>query len=167
MRALLLCALAACGDNALGVDAAVPDAAIRCAATFRGNFDASSTLDTCATATLDDRGRATLALAIPTSALDEPWTAQIDLGPLPASGRYVSSGVATWRASGVHRIGNGVCFYNAGTAAVPTGSFALTLDSVDVATTEVHGALAVVQYVLAYPSTDCGDADTEMIDVRF
>ena len=149
--------LAACGSSpAAPPDAAPPDAApIPCTATFSGNFDESSTGPAnCATGML--------TFSVPTHALGAPLDVKIDL-PSPTAGSYSSETVATWSARAVQLIGNGICLYSAGNAVVPQGSFTLELDSVD----PPHGTLAITQYVLVYPETDCGDADTEMVRIAF
>src|SRR5262249_60945627 len=103
-----------------------------------------------------------LAFSIPTHALAASLDVMIEL-PSPTAGPYSSETVATWSARAVQLIGNGICLYSAGNAVVPQGSFTLELDSVDPA----HGTLAITQYVLVYPATDCGDADTEMVRITF
>ena len=166
-RAALLIALASCGDNLSAVETSA-----RCTATFSGNFAESSTLDPCAIARLDTSapGHTTLELTIPSTALGASLTAQLDLGVSPSPGAYSSRSVLSWSARAVQHVGDGVCLYGAGTSAVPAGSFELTLDTIapiDATTSAVHGALELVQYVLAFPSTDCGDGDTELVEIDF
>jgi hypothetical protein len=152
-----LIVVAACGSHAAAPPDAPPaDAApIPCTATFSGNFAESSTGPAnCPTGML--------TFSIPTHALGAPLDVKIELAS-PTAGAYSSETVATWSARAVQLIGNGICLYSAGNAVVPQGSFTLELDSVDPA----HGTLAITQYVLVYPETDCGDADTELVRIVF
>ncbi len=164
-RAALVLVLAGCGDNLSG---STRDAAVACAATFSGNFAETATADSCAMlvgpTTTDD---ATLQLAVPTTTLPPSVMVTIDLGASPSLGTYSPETVASWVARGVQHVGNGVCVYNAGSSAVPTGSFELRLDALDAASGSAHGELALVLTVLGYPETDCGEVDTEQIDLRF
>ena len=158
-------ALAACGDNA-----AERDASVACSATFSGNFAEFSSADQCATLAAGGSGSsadATLALTIPTSTLTPAVKMKIDFGPSVSDGSYSSETVSSWTAQGLRDVGQGACAYNGGATAVPTGDFALHVDSVDAATGSIHGAIAITLYVLAFPGTDCGDGDTERVDVRF
>ncbi len=167
MRALVLIALAACGDNAgKPVDAPGPDAATGCTATFTGNFAETGVFATCAmvAAGMPD---ATLTFTVPTVTLGTSFAVTIDLGPAPSAGEYSSETVATWSARAVERVGDGPCLYNAGNTAVPHGSFDLELDALDVASNTSHGMLALTVYVLAFPSIACGTGDTEMLALRF
>ena len=156
MRHLALAlACAACGDN---LAPPAPDAATGCTAAFAGNFAETSTA-TANCPTLAATG--TLAFALASAVIGATFAISIDLGPATAPGTYTSATVEDWSATATHRIGDGACEYSAGGSAVPTGSFALTLDA------GPHGTLMVTQYVLTVPGTDCGDPDTERITVTF
>lgn len=156
-RWALLIAFAGCGDNIAPTDAA--PAALACTATFTGNFALQTTADSCAML-----ASGSLQLTIPAMPLRDPLNASFDLGASPSPGAYSPDSVGSWTARGVQQVGNGVCVYNAGATAVPTGSFTLQLDAVDPA---AHGSLQLVMYVLAYPGTTCGTADTEQLDLQF
>lgn len=157
--ALAILALGACGDNAAPRDAGAPDASDACTATFSGNFAEMSSGQLCATLAEDG----TLAVAVPSMTLSPPLKLTVDLGASPSRGHYSSDAVASWSARGVQAIGNGVCVYNAGSQAVPTGELELDLEAIQ----PVHGTLQLTLYVLAFPGTDCGVADTESVVVRF
>jgi hypothetical protein len=158
---MLLIAFAACGDNTAG-PSTTPDAFTGCSATFSGNFAETSTADQCATMT-----DAKLELMIPTTTLAAAVKVDIDLGSSVSVGSYSSDSVASWTARGVVYVGDLVCVYSAGATAVPTGDFALHVASVDAVSASVHGSLMMTIYVLAFPGTDCGDGDTERVDLRF
>jgi hypothetical protein len=150
----LLLLLAACGDNTV-----VPvDAAATCSASFAGNFTEMSTSpDDCAT-----RAGSQLTFAIPSTTLATTLAITIDFAPAdPDAGHYSSQTIPTWTALAVQRIGSGACEYSAGGDAVPAGSF--TLDS----SSPTHGQLVLMQYVLAFPHTDCGENDVEVVTVTF
>lgn len=171
-RAAILIAIASCGDNASAVDAGLVDASVRCTATFTGNFAEISSSDRCAVGVLGAviPGHTTLELTIPSTSLGASLTAQIDLGVSPSLGPYSSRTVATWNARGVQTVGNGVCLYSAGATAVPPGTFELALDAIepiDATTRTVHGSFKITMFVLAFPSTECGERDTEMVEVGF
>jgi hypothetical protein len=155
IRVSLFAALAACGDNA-----APPTPAVPCSATFSGNFAETSTSDQCAMI-----GTMSLELTVPSSTLPPAVKIDLEVGDALSAGSYSSDTISGWTARGTRYVDQGVCLYNAGATAVPTGDFALEVDSIDGDT--VHGALAVTMYVLAFPGTDCGAGDTESIDVRF
>jgi hypothetical protein len=160
--ALAVALLAACGDNAHGVDAGVT-----CAATFAGNFaDTTSSQQTCAQLTkASGSDDVLLGFAIDSGVLGAQATISIDLGIAPATGAYSSETLATWHAVEARSIEDGACVYSAGSVVVPTGSFQLQLGDLDAA--GAHGSLSVVQYVHAVDSANCGPFDTEMIDVAF
>lgn len=161
VAALAACAACpACGDNAR--PAVTADAAGGCTATFTGNFGESSAAPTCATITTGSGSDTTLELAIPSQMLPPSVTVDVDLGATPSPGHYSSATVSSWTARGVQHVGNGVCLYNGGSTAVPTGSFELDLASI-----AGHGTLTTTLYVLAFPATECGAGDVEMIHVGF
>ena len=165
---LLLIALAACGSQAAKPDAPPPiDAAIPCTAHFSGNFSEDSTADACAmiTHTVSAPDHATLTLMVPSMTLGTSVAGTFDLGTAPSLGLYSSRTVETWRMRAAQRVGEGTCLYAAGSSEVPQGSFELQLTAL--ADPEVHGTLDLTQFILGFPSTDCGDADTEMVTVSF
>ena len=164
-RALLALAIAGCGDNLhLAPDASPPpDAGPRCTATYSGNVDETSTTSACATVAAGG----TLQLVVPTTTLATTLPISIDLGPAPVPGYYSSETTATWGARAGITVGVGACIYLAGSAAVPHGSFALALASVDLASGAAHGDLQLTMYVLSSPATACGTEDTESLAVAF
>ena len=147
MRVLIAVLLIGCGSSP------TPDA---CTTAFTGNVTATVDSAT-ACATL---GAGPLAISI-NSAMT--LMISIDLGQAPAATMYSSETVMTWSALGERTTADGGCVYAAGNAAVPTGSFTLTLASI----AEPHGELQLVQYVQAMPETDCGAGDHEMVDITF
>ena len=168
MKALLVLALAACGGGHPAMpDAPPPDASIPCTAHFSGNFTETSAAETCATIahTVAAPDHATFTLMIPTTTLGTSLAGTIDLGTAPSLGLYSSRTVATWRVRAAQRVGEGTCLYAAGALEVPQGNFELTVT--ELADPEVHGTLVLTQFILGFPSTDCGDSDTEMITVSF
>ena len=161
--------LAACGGghSALPDAAPPPDAAIPCIAHFSGNFTETSTSDACATIahTVAAPDHATLTLMIPTTTLGTSLAGTIDLGTAPTLGLYSSRTVESWRLRAAERVGEGTCLYAAGALEVPQGNFELTVT--ELADPDIHGTLDLTQFVLGFPSTDCGDSDTEMVTVLF
>ena len=103
--------------------------------------------------------------------VDTSWNAlarlkvAINLGPTPTPSELSSDTLTTWEVEGLSATSS--CTFIAGNASVPTGSFALSLDSIDTTTGTVHGTLHVVAYVHPPPSTDCGHGDIENIDLVF
>ncbi|MEO7729644.1 MAG: hypothetical protein ABIY55_01625 [Kofleriaceae bacterium] len=175
-RGLAICALAACGDNRVAVDAAndvASDAASpvdapvapACGAVFSDNFaETWSGPANCATLATAD-GHTTLAFVIPSQAIDAPFTISIDLGSTPGPGTYSAASLPTpWQVDGLHQLGLTSCLYHAGMASVPPGTFTLALDTLD---TEAHGTLDLVLYVLARPFTYCGETNVERLRVTF
>jgi hypothetical protein len=155
----LLVVAAGCGDNARPAGDRPDAGAIACTATFHGNFEERST-------SRDDCGAldaGALRFDLPIRALDTSLEVTIDLGAAPTAGAYAPPTVSTWSATAFQRIGNGGCLYSAGADAVPQGSFELTLDTID----PPHGALRITQSVLVFPGTDCGDVDTETVELAF
>ena len=145
----LLVVMAACGDPAVPVDAAIP-----CEATFTGNFAASATLPTCATL-----AGGALTVTIAADPLAIPLVVTIAL-PSPSPGAYSPATVSAWSATATRDVFGGTCSYNAGATAVPAGSFALSL-----ADLTPHGSLDVTTYILSFPS--CGSGQTETTSIRF
>jgi hypothetical protein len=177
--AMCLLALAACdGAHDVAPDApSCPDAGPACTsaciATFSGNFAASSAnAANCASlqpATSSSDVELAFALAAPM--LDAPLQISIDLGTSPGAGTFSSETSTMWSALGSRSApatGSdvaGECIYSAGAQAVPTGSFAMTVSSIDNAA--AHGELRIVQYLQAQAQVDCGSGDNETIDVQF
>ena len=165
-RILLL--LAACGDNAHAPIDAAPDAAGACTATFSGNFHEVATLPTCATVMPGDGDAAdhsVLRLVLPSTTLAADFMIQLDLGTSAGPGGYSSATTTAWGARAIQRIGDGLCVYNAGADATPHGSFSASLTALDASS--AHGTTSLTLYVLTSPGSDCGDADTELVDVAF
>jgi hypothetical protein len=160
----LLVLVAACGGSAAKPDAAL-DASTRCTAVFTGNFAETSTSDACAMAGSAENGDVQLTLTVPSQVLSSDMIGTFDLGPAPTPGAYSSRTVVFWRMRAAQRIGQGSCLYAAGTLQVPQGSFDLQLTSLDAET--MHGTLDLTQFVLGFPSTDCGDTDTEHLSLSF
>ena len=164
MRAVVaaLAALAACGDNLPGVDAAVT-----CTATFAGGFaDTTSSGGACAQlAKASGSDDMLLGFAIDSNVLGAQVAISIDLGVAPATGAYSSETLATWHAVEAKSILDGACVYSAGSVVTPNGSFQLALAALDAGT--AHGSLSIVQYVHAVDGANCGPSDTETIDVAF
>jgi hypothetical protein len=155
VRACLL-VLAACGDNVVVVDATTT-----CTADFSGNFaESSSGIASCPVLARGD-----LQVDVPVATLDTSLAIAIELGT-PSPGKYSHLTVASWSANALQRIGSGACAYSAGSAAVPSGSFELALAAIEPPATP-HGTLALTLAVLTTPGTDCGDADTELVVLRF
>jgi hypothetical protein len=167
MKRGLLLVLAACGSPAAKPDAPLPDAAIPCTARFSGNFVETSSTTTCATIThpLSMPDHSILTLTIPTMTLGTSLAGTIDLGTAPSLGLYTSRTIESWRMRAAQRIGEGTCLYAAGSTEVPQGNFELTVT--DLADPDIHGTLDLTQFILGFPSTDCGDSDTEMLTVSF
>ncbi len=164
-RAVLLAfALAACGD-----DLALPDAAIApaCAARFTGNFAETSSTDTACAVLVPKESDWSLSFEVPAASLDATLAISIDLGGVPAPGARSPADTTTWSARGVHAIGDSACIYAAGDRAIPTGSFTLALDTVDLVARRAHGSLALTMYVLTEPGVACGDPDTETLELAF
>ena len=165
-------ALAACGDNAAGSDAAA-DVAPRapCAATFSGNF-AESIVSTASCPMIDfgsgaELGQRLLDFSIPSQTIGGPMNVSIDLGTSIAPGTYTSETVRSWQALAVVELGASVCAYRAGSTVTPEGQFTLELDAIDPQHGTAHGRLALVMDVLAFEQSSCGTPDTENLDVRF
>jgi len=149
--------LAGCGGGPPALDAALDAPPVACVAQFTGNFvETSMAGANCPTLT-----DGALAFSVPIAALASKLDISIQLAP-PTPGSYSSAGALTWSARTVQLIGNGICLYSAGSDVVPHGDFTLALDSLD-----PHGRLTLTQYVLVYPDTDCGDADTEQVVLTF
>ena len=158
MKWPLLLALAACGDNthAGTVDAPAP---ATCHASFSGGFsEASSGSDNCPNL-IDDA----LGFAIPVQTLGGSVLAiEIDL-PSVAPGSFSSETIASWSATAFEAQTNGGCYYRAGNAATPQGSFTLALDSVE----PLHGSLTMTLAILTLPGSVCGQIDTEIVTSAF
>lgn len=154
----LLVLLAACGDNsAHHVDAGI-DAPTSCTASFSGNFTERSTDD----ANCPMLSGTKLQFSLPSQSLMSHLVITIDL-EVVATGTFTQQTIALWNAAATKPVGPGTCYYVAGSESSPHGSFELDLTSID----PLHGHLVVQQYVLARALTDCGDGNTETVDVTF
>ena len=164
-RVLVL--LAGCGSPAAKPDAPPIDAAIPCTAHFSGNFTEDASPATCAmiTHTVTAPDHFTLAISVPSVTLATAVAGTFDLGTAPSLGFYSSRTVPTWRMRAAQRVGEGTCLYAAGSQEVPQGNFELEVTAL--ADPAVHGTLDLTQFILGFPSTDCGDYDTEMVTVTF
>jgi len=160
-------ALVACSSQHAAAPDAAPDAAPACTATFAGNFAEVDTAPACASVVVDALHDASLELALPVAALDAKLVVAIALGTSPAPGEWSSDTDALWSAVATEHSGSGACRYSAGAAAVPPGHFDLVLTAVDIAAGTAHGTLALTQYVLTAPGTDCGPSDTEQVTLAF
>jgi hypothetical protein len=156
---LAIAAIAACGDDARAPEDPPDAGPIACRAIFHGNVE-EQVASQGACATIDGGA---LRFDIPIRALDTSLAVAIELGASPTAGAYTPPIVPAWSATAFQRIGNGGCMYVAGADAVPQGDFELRLDAL----APPHGALHVTQSVLVVPGTDCGDLDTETVDVTF
>jgi hypothetical protein len=156
--------LVACGGNSAPAPDTCADAGPACGsaciATFAGNFDSSSE----SAANCAQVSGSNVAFAVASSELDAPLMISIDLG-FAGSGAFSSETAQDWSALASRTTAAGECVYSAGAQSVPTGSFAMTIASIDAAS--AHGELRVVQYVQAQPTVDCGSGDTETVDVQF
>src|ERR1700690_3131355 len=148
--------LAACGSTPVAIDGAavIPPP---CTGAFTGNFTETATMADCAM-----QSASMLQLAMPSATLATTFQIAIDLGPSPSTGTYSSETVGAWSPSASAKVGNAQCVYAAGNAAVPSGSFSLTLDDL-----APHGKLDMGVYVLMPPFTSCGPQMTETIALRF
>jgi hypothetical protein len=166
-RLIPVALLAACGSPAAKPDAPPLDAALPCVAQFTGNFTESSTAPSCAmiTHTVSAPDHFTLALTVPSVTLGTSLVGSFDLGTAPSLGLYSSRTLEQWRARAAQRVGEGTCLYAAGSLEVPQGNFELQLTAL--ADPDVHGTLDLTQFILGFPSTNCGTVDTEMVTVSF
>ncbi|HTR55407.1 MAG TPA: hypothetical protein VMJ10_32230 [Kofleriaceae bacterium] len=158
---------AGCGGSHAAPPDVAPDALPACTATFSGNFAEVDAAPTCASLVVDAHADASLELALPVAALDARLVISIALGTAPAPGEISSDTVALWSAVATEHAGSGTCRYSAGAAAVPPGSFELALTAIDIAASTAHGTLALTQYVLTAPGSDCGQSDTEQVSLAF
>lgn len=175
--AYMMMALAACtgpGD-ALPPDAAHRDAALdapppparACMATYAGNFAETDTFAANCASVAAGSGATALGVAVPALALGSDIAIQIALADPPALGAYSSESTATWSAMATEILGTSRCYYTAGDAAVPPGSFTMTLSSVDLAAGSAHGELAMTLAVLPGAETDCGSDNAELLSLVF
>jgi hypothetical protein len=156
-------ALIACGDNRAPLD---DSAGAACSALFSGGFDeVIASTDACgALSTSPGSSDVLLGFSLQSSVLGAQVVISFDLGPTPTIGGYSSETVSSWHAVGAQSLGNGGCVYSAGDQVVPTGSFTLTLTSLAPAP---HGNAMIDEYVHALDGTDCGPADTEVVQLVF
>lgn len=172
LMCLLAFAAACSGDDSTmqptcadGSDQACGNA---CVASFTGNFDAETTGSAnCATLS-GSAGTNDVTLELGLGAgkdLDAPLMVSIDLSSAPTAGEVSSETTTSWSALGLREVGSGACVFSAGASGVPTGSFTMTLTSIDA--TSAHGELVIEQFLQAQPGVDCGAGDTETVDARF
>ena len=160
----VLVMLVACGGNSAPATDTCADAGPACGsaciATFAGNFASSSeSADSC-----PQVSGSNVAFAVASTELDAPLMISIELGHA-GSGAFSSETAPSWSALASRSTPAGECVYSAGAQSVPTGSFAMTIASIDASS--AHGELRVVQYVQAQPTVDCGSGDSETVDVQF
>lgn len=165
-RAALLVSLvcAACGDNRAPLD----DATLGpCSALFTGSYrETIASAGACPTlSSAAGSSDVLLGFTLDSQLLGAQVMISFDLGPTPTVGSYSSETVASWVAVGAQSIGNGACVYSAGDQIVPTGSFTLALTSLSANT--AHGNGTITEYVHADDGTNCGPADTEMVQLVF
>jgi hypothetical protein len=162
------CGLAACGGGdgaAPGPDAAVGGDASACRATFSANFAETWAGPANCAQLATAAGDTTLQLAIPSTKLGTELAISFDLGASPTPGTYSTQNLVTpWSANATQELDMTACFYQAGTGAVPAGSFSLVLDALD---PHPHGKLDLTLYVLSRPYTYCGETNTEQVSVTF
>lgn len=151
--------LAACSSTP-----AQPDAAATCSIVLTGNTTDVASPPTCATVAAGDAGGYTLTLAGATPQLAR-IQAQFDLGDTPSASQLTNETVTAWDFVAV--ASGSTCIFQAGSDAVPLGSFTLTLTSVDAASGVAHGTLTLLAYVHAPPQTDCGFDDDENVSIQF
>jgi hypothetical protein len=161
---LVAIAFAACGDNRAPLDDAMLGP---CSALFSGSYrETIASAGACATlSSAAGSSDVLLGFALDSQVLGAQVMISFDLGPAPTVGSYSSETVASWVAVGAQSIGNGACVYSAGDQVVPTGSFTLTLTALSAKT--AHGNATVAEYVHADDGTNCGPADTELIQLVF
>ena len=153
---LAIAALASCGDNEL--PAAPGDAAPGCTVAFSGNFvETAGGPSVC-----PEASSGALHFAIASTTLGATVAIVVALGTAIAPGTYSPAVVQEWSASGTNSHDSG-CVYAAGSAIVPNGSFALTIDSAD----PLHGSLVIDAYVHALEFTRCGTEPIERIGLAF
>lgn len=187
MRALVvICLVAACGDN---VAPAVADAAscgdsgcvVACSAAFTGNFEETSSSPKACPLLMpgagDSEGHTMIDFLVPSPALGTSLGVQIDLGATPTVGGYASESTRLWNAIAIKNVPiKGACVFTAGAMSVPTGSFRLHLDGLDLASVPAsataHGLLTLSLFVLPRTTeqgeqTDCGANTTETMILHF
>ena len=159
IRALaFLAALAACGDNTAHTSDAPGTG---CTAMFTGNFAETST----APENCPSVGPQFVTFMVPVQTLSTTLAIALDIGGKATPGTYSSQSSGEWQATATQNIGGRFCFYVAGSASGPHGSYMLTIDSFD--GTTAHGELVVLQYVLAGLNAKCGPNENENITVQF
>jgi hypothetical protein len=156
-------------------DAANCDATL-CSAQFRGNTSDSVAFgDDCGTLGVAPDAGAEGAYVLTfhgSGALVTEADIAIYLGATPTLGSFSAQSVSQWSAAGTSNKNPG-CEFRAGSAAVPMGSFTLTLTSLDLSSADAanggsaHGSLNAAMYVHAPPDTDCGAGETESIALAF
>ncbi len=161
--AIAVMLIAACGDNDACPSKAVCEDS--CAVSFTGNFDESQlSTATCPVVTVDGAsGDALLGFAIISTKLRAELDISIDLGSTPGPGVYSPETVGAWSAAVAANAADSDCEYSAGSMAVPTGTFTLTLDTI----APPHGVIDILQFVQAAAGTPCGIGETETVEVDF
>jgi len=152
--------LAGCGSSPAQGDAGSG----ACVVTFSGDVADLGTPATCAALAQGDAGTWTLQLDTSTTAIARVQVT-VDVGSQPAAGVITNETTAAWDV--VALSSSTSCTYQAGSDGVPSGSFTLTLTSVDTTSGAVHGAFDAVTYVHAPATTDCGFDDIEHISIQF
>ncbi len=151
--ALLLWAVAGCGGGR-------PE----CSALFGGNFaDFVSGAAVCPQ-TVRTASSWELRFDLTATAAAARLRARFELGPTPAPGVVTSTAVpGRWGATSTREPG---CVYAAGPEAVPSGSFSLVLDAIDLQGI-AHGSLKLVQAAHTLDGFDCGAGDVERVEFDF
>jgi len=171
LAALALASAGCAGSPACAGDSCEGDGGPpACTATFTGNYaDQVSLASPCAELVPGEnhqQGDFILTLGLSSPGGQATTDVKIDLGPSPATGNYANTSVASWQALAV-RANN--CELSAGSQAVPTGGFELTLNQVSGLPDApvVHGTLDIDQHLSSPLGTDCGPGDTEHVAVTF
>ena len=156
--ASLFAVLAACGgDSAPCAEGTVCNGA--CAVTFTGNFDETSRAAASCPHVVADPGSGDqlFVVGIYSPKLRAQLAISIDLGAAPRAGMYTPETSGAWHAAVAANAADSDCEYSAGSTAVPTGTFTLSLDAV----APLHGTLQILQFVQAAAGTPCGPGHTE------
>ena len=132
-----------------------PQANVPCVAHFAGDVVDTVTGATCGAAD-GDAGRTFSAHV--TGASVPLFDVSI---ALPAqSGTFSSeTEAASWTANAT--FGDAGCAFLGGSAAIPQGSYTLSIDE------DGHGTLVMILYIQAPPTTNCGPHDVENVELTF
>jgi type II secretory pathway pseudopilin PulG len=162
----------ACGDNlAASSDAAVIDAVVvdahaeakLCSAVFTGNFTLSESVP----ANCASLSGSAATFSIPAFPIGTSVDIAIGLPTPTPTGAFSSDGDPTWSASATQSVGDAFCYYVAGATSVPSGTFSMTLDSIDLADATAHGTLMLELAVLPEAETNCGSSNAESLQLSF